>query len=198
MKNVAISGADAADVLLTALGEQLRLRGSTCQLVVVGGSALLALGLIDRPTKDVDVVAMRGADGLVAVTELPPDVAEAATIVARDFALPNDWINTEPAGLLDFGLPAGFLDRAQLRAYGPSLSVTYAARYDQIHLKLYAMVDQGSGKHERDLRALSPTPDELLVAARWTRTHDPSAGYREMLVKALAYLGVADADVGDN
>jgi len=54
------------------------------------------------------------------------------------------------------------------------------------------MVDQGAGKHEADLRALNPTRDELLAAARWTRTHDPSEGFREQLVAALAYLEVED------
>jgi hypothetical protein len=196
MNNVAISGADGADTLLSALEAQLRVRQSAHDLVVVGGSALLALGFVDRPTRDIDVVAMRDADGLVAMTHLPPDLADAAGKVARDFALPEDWLNTGPARLLDFGLPDGFLARGTTRRYGPALSVMYAARYDQIHFKLYAMVDQGVGKHERDLRALNPTPEELVAAARWTRTHDPSPGYRDMLLNALAYLGVSDADVG--
>ncbi|MEX2101098.1 MAG: hypothetical protein WEA54_01050, partial [Actinomycetota bacterium] len=61
--------------------------------------------------------------------------------------------------------------------------------------KLYAMVDQAGGRHEDDLRALTPTPDELLIAARWTRTHDPSPGFRGQLLLALERLGVDDADV---
>jgi hypothetical protein len=73
--------------------------------------------------------------------------------------------------------------------------VHLASRYDQIHFKLYAMVDQGAGKHEADLRDLQPTRDELLAAARWTRTHDPSQGFREQLLAALAYLGVDDVSV---
>ncbi|MGO9499580.1 MAG: hypothetical protein ACLQA5_23150 [Solirubrobacteraceae bacterium] len=32
-----------------------------------------------------------------------------------------------------------------------------ASRLDQIHLKRYALVDQGLGKHEGDLRALKPS-----------------------------------------
>ena len=32
-----------------------------------------------------------------------------------------------------------------------------------------------------DLRELAPTPSELLEAARWTRTHDPSAAFRDQL-----------------
>lgn len=57
-------------------------------------------------------------------------------------------------------------------------------------------MDQGVGRHEQDLRALKPTAEELVRAARWTRTHDPSLGFREMLVRALRYLGVEDADLG--
>ncbi|MCZ7589171.1 MAG: hypothetical protein M5U27_10030 [Gaiella sp.] len=57
------------------------------------------------------------------------------------------------------------------------------------------MVDQGAGKHEADLRNLNPTREELLAAARWTRTHDPSEGFRGQLLAALAYLGVEDVSL---
>jgi hypothetical protein len=57
------------------------------------------------------------------------------------------------------------------------------------------MVDQGAGKHEADLRDLGPIREELLAAARWTRTHDPSEGFREQLLAALAYLGVEDVSL---
>jgi hypothetical protein len=80
--------------------------------------------------------------------------------------------------------------------FGDALTVHFASRYDQIHFKLYAFVDQGLGKHGQDLAALDPSREELLEAARWTRTHDPSPGFREMLERALAYLGVEDADLG--
>jgi hypothetical protein len=60
----------------------------------------------------------------------------------------------------------------------------------------YALVDQGPGKHEADLRGLEPSDEELIAAARWSRTHDPSEGYRGMLNEALAHLGVTDAELG--
>jgi hypothetical protein len=52
-------------------------------------------------------------------------------------------------------------------------------------------------KHLPDLRALDPSADELLTAAIWTRTHDPSEGFKGELVKVLAIVGVeaADADL---
>ncbi|MGH3273087.1 MAG: hypothetical protein ACRDNZ_02020 [Streptosporangiaceae bacterium] len=57
--------------------------------------------------------------------------------------------------------------------------------------------DQGGGRHEADLRALSPNHRELIAAARWSLTQDPSPGYRSVLVEALRILGVDDADLGN-
>lgn len=178
--------------LFSALGEQLAARGEHVELVVIGGSGLLALGLISRATRDVDVVALLSGRALANPRPLPSGLIEASDQVARDFGLPEDWLNAAPADLLDFGLPDGFVDRLERREYGKALTVHLASRFDQIHFKLYATVDQGPGKHEADLRALEPTRDELLAAARWTRTHDPSEGFREQLVAVLAYFGVED------
>lgn len=193
---VSIPTAEAAATLLDALGEQLERSSVSYEVVVVGGSALLALGLVTRPTKDVDLVALRDDSGLVPVSPLPAPLAAARDRVARDFQLPTDWLNDGPASLLAFGLPEGFMERARREDHGPALTVWYASRFDQIHLKLYAAVDQGPGRHEADLRALEPSAGELVSAARWSRGHDPSPGYRHVLGQALAALGVRDADLG--
>ena len=89
------------------------------------------------------------------------------------------------------------MSRVVTRAYGTALVVHFASRFDQIHFKLFAMVDQGGGRHEADLRALGPTAGELVAAPRWSITQDPSPGYRSVLVDALRVLGVDDADLGD-
>jgi hypothetical protein len=182
--------------LLAALSEQLDAAGQRYELVVVGGSGLIALGLINRPTQDVDVVALLDAGRARTADPFPHDLVAARDRVARDFGIPEAWLNPGPAGLVDLGLPDGFVDRVESRSFGPSLTVHFASRLDQIHLKLYALVDQGPGKHEQDLRALAPTAAELSAAARWARTHDPSEGFRQMLEEALRYLGVDDADLG--
>lgn len=191
-----ILDAGRTDELLAALSEQLAAAGERFELVIVGGSALLALGVITRPTRDVDVLALRVGDELIKAEPLPAALAAARERVSRDFGLPVGWLNAGPADLLDFGLPEGFLDRLETRRYGEALVVHYASRLDQIHFKLYALVDQGPGKHESDLRALEPTRDELIRAARWTRTHDHSPGFRDSLERALGYLGIEDADLG--
>jgi hypothetical protein len=181
------------DRLFAALGEQLAAQGASIELVVIGGSALLAIGLISRPTRDVDIVALLQAGQLHDPRPLPEPVIAARDRVARDFGLPTGWLNVGPASLLDFGLPDGFVERLEIRSYGPALRVHFASRFDQIHFKLYAMADGTAGKHEADLRDLNPSRDELIAAARWTQTHDPSEPFREELLKALAALGVDDA-----
>ena len=188
------AGANAA---LDALGELLAQSGERYELVVIGGSGLLALGLIDRSTRDVDVVAFRDEATLVDPKPLPAPLVEARDRVAQDLDLPEDWLNVAPSSLLDFGLPARFLERVERRDFGPGLTVWLASRFDQIHFKLYALADQAPGnKHDLDLRALDPTRDELIEAARWAITHDPSEGFHEELLRALSYLGVEDADLG--
>jgi hypothetical protein len=191
-----ISSRDTADRLLSALGEQLAAANERYELVVIGGSGLLALGLIERSTRDVDLLALRAGDELNSARPLPSVLEAARDRVARDYSLPMDWLAAGPTDLLRFGLPDGFIDRLERRDYGDNLSVFLASRYDQIHFKLYALVDQGPGKHEADLRALSPTEEELFAAAHWSRSHDSSEGYAQMLRDVLTHLGVDDVDLG--
>jgi hypothetical protein len=195
--NAEIQSADEADRLLSALEEQLSRAGQHYDLVVIGGSALLALGLVSRATQDVDVVALADSDGLYEAVPLPDPLVEARNRVARDFGLPVDWLNSQAGKgeMLRLGFPEGFFERLTSREYGSALTVRYASRLDQIHFKLHATVDRGGGKHFADLQALQPSRDELVAAAVWSRTHDPSEGYLSVLSEVLAYLGVRDADL---
>ena len=161
----------------------------------MGGSSLLLLGLISRPTRDLDIVALVEGGQYVPAANLPEPLVEAARDVGEVLGIGADWLNTGPASLLDFGLPEGFAERAEVRSFG-ALTLHIASRTDQISLKLYAAVDQGPwSRHFDDLRALRPSPDELRVAAAWARTHDPSLPFRDELRSALRQLGVSDADV---
>lgn len=45
-----------------------------------------------------------------------------------------------------------------------------------------------------DLVELRPDRDDLLDAARWATSHDPSRGFRSLLAETLCALGVEDAD----
>jgi hypothetical protein len=161
---------------------------------VIGGSSLLLLGYIDRPTADVDVVGLAAPSGYVKAAELPRFLADAAVEVGRALGVGDQWLNAGPAGLIDFGLPEGTADRVTVRHYGP-LEVHLPAREDLICFKLYALVDQGPrSKHMDDLRALGPSRAELVRAARWTRTHDPSEGFLTEPRRALAVFEVEVSD----
>jgi hypothetical protein len=183
--------------VLSALGEQLAYRGSEVHLVVIGGSALLAAGLGDRPTQDVDVVAVVTNGQLVSAAPFPPALEAAAVRVANDFGLKSSWLNHGPTSLLHFGLPDGFEDRMSTVDYGPGLRVSFASRLDQVHLKLYAFADRGEPRDEADLRRLEPTADELTAAAKWARTHNAPGPFDDALADALDALGVTDVGRDD-
>ena len=178
---------------LRVLGEVLTDRGLDHELVLIGGGSLLLLDHLERPTEDLDVVARVEGGAYVSAEPLPPQLKEAAAEVGELFALPPGWLNAGPASLLDLGLPEGFETRVSTRSYG-SLTVHIAGRADQIAFKLYAATDQGPrSKHFADLKGLSPTSEELLWAARWARTHDPSEAFHDQLIQALEALGIHDA-----
>lgn len=180
---------------LAALGDLLSARALRYEVVVIGGGNLILRGLVSRPTtKDLDLLGEWTPDGVRPMRPLPEPFREAIQDVARTYGLMADWINLGPDSLLDLGLPSGFAERLERLDLG-GLVVWFAGRFDMVCFKLYAAVDQlGRGRHYQDLRELGPTPDELLVASRWSITHDPSPGFRTGLVSLLVDLGVEDAD----
>jgi hypothetical protein len=188
---------ETIDLLLGALADQLQALGSHVEIVVIGGSALTALGLVRRATRDVDLLAIAENGELRVAEPLSQALLAARAAVAADFGLAENWLNAGPTDLLKWGLPEAFMSRVVTRSYGTALVVHFAGRFGQIHFKLFAMVDQGGGRHEADLRALKPTQGELTAAARWSTTQDPSPGYRLVLADALRVLGIDDADLGD-
>jgi hypothetical protein len=187
---------DDLERAFAAVGEILAARGLRFDVVLVGGANLLLRGVIDRPTKDGDLVGQRLDSGHVAaMRELPLDLRSAAVDVALAYGLAPDWLNIGPESLLELGLPPGFASRLTLRAFG-GLGVWSAGPYDMVCFKLYAAADHWPtrDRHLADLQALGPTPEDLVSAARWARTHDPSPAFRFLLASVLASLGVEDAD----
>jgi hypothetical protein len=185
---------DHLDSALTALGEQLGAAGEAVHLVVVGGSGLLAIGIVSRPTRDVDVVAIERDGRLDTAEPMPEAVVAASALVARDLGLQPGWLNAGPTSLMDGagGLPEGFADRLIARNYGSALRVSFASRVDQVFLKLYAYASRWEPRDIADLRQLDPTEDELRAAARWVRRHTMPGPFDDELARALGDLGVRD------
>ena len=182
---------------LQALSSALALAKAERETVVIyGGAALLSLGFISRRTKDVDVLAgVHPVDGLVDPRPFSPALKNAVEDVAKALGLPSNWFNAGPADQVMAGLPEGFLSRLQRREYGSHLIVFLPDRYDLIHLKLFAGVDQGPGRHWSDLKALNPTSEELLAAARWVLGQDAGEVFPSVVRDALIiheYADIAD------
>ena len=184
--------------ILSALGEQLdQITKEPFELLVCGGSALNISGLVQRATKDVDVLAHvkrdeKGKIQLIKADPLNPELITAAQKVARDFNLSDNWFNPGPSPAVDLGLPDGIMERVITRRFGQRLTIHFLGRYDQIHFKLYAAVDQGAGKHFDDLLALKPTSEEIEKAARWSMTHDVSGGFKGSLKILLNHMRFND------
>lgn len=114
---------ETIDSLLSALADQLEAFGSHVEIVVIGGSALTALGLVRRATRDVDVLAIAENGELRLAEPLPRALLAARAAVAADFGLAEDWLNAGPADLLKWGLPEAFMTRVVTRSYGTAEGV---------------------------------------------------------------------------
>lgn len=177
---------------LTLLNEQLILGDSPrTEIVVCGGSALIALSLVPRTTQDVDIVALMKNGVLADPEPLPDYLVKAASQVGRIMNLSADWLNNGPASQFRLGLPDGFAQRLHPVNIGARLTVYYIDRIDQIFFKTFASADRG-GYHIADLRRLNPSEDELVAAARWCRTQDVSPEFREILKTMFTQLGWPD------
>ncbi len=186
---------------LRLLDGRLKLnRSEHYSLVICGGAALNAMHLIQRTTKDVDIVALMDSNNhLVDPAPLPEELLVAAKEVADTLNLPQDWLNNGPSsgegGLFRFGLPDGFKDRLVRNYQGEKLTVYFISRLDQIHFKLYAAIDQLGSYHASDLKQLSPSDEEFLQAIRWATTHDPSEGFKvaiKLFLREFGYVQLAD------
>jgi len=180
---------------LDATGALLARRGQAAAIVVVGGTALNLLGIIERATRDVDVIAQATTRPGSEPSDIrPPDplpaaLSEAISTVSRDLGLPPDWLNTTVGGQWETGLPPGFAGRITWRRFG-GLWVGLPGRIDFVYLKPYAAADDTSPKsrHFTDLLALRPTTEELSGARAWIEDQDPSPAMTEVVERVIAHV----------
>lgn len=182
-------------ITLNALGEHIAaISSESVDIVICGGSALQLLNLVDRTTRDIDVLAILRSDEnnspILATAEPFPDILlDAARNVAEDLNLPNNWINPGPTGLLSEGLPEGCMERLHPISFGEKLTIHVIDRLDQVCFKMYATVNGGDLRHLTDLKALNPTEDELVFAAKWTITQDAADFFPDIVKDFLNKVG---------
>ncbi len=138
--------------------------GLSFEGVVIGGSALALLGVIQRPTRDFDIL----------VPELTPEIAAAAREFARTqrkggVDLMDEWLNNGPTQLGDV-LPPGWRERVQRIFEGRRLVLSTLGRPDLLKSKLFALCDRGTDLP--DCIALAPTAEDLAECLPWLVSQD--------------------------
>jgi hypothetical protein len=168
-------------------------------LVVCGGSALNVLHIASRTTRDVDVLATveETPEGVVLRHDrpLPKDFREVVAEVGRDLGLEEDWLNMGPKDVFEvYGAPTGLTERWERREYGPSLTVFFVSRLDQVHLKLLAAADpKAEPRHLEDLLIrIKPTEEEVQAAVAWLLNRKTSPRFRCHVRRAVEALGYDD------
>lgn len=164
-------------------------------LVVGGGSALLMQRLSNRPTKDVDVMALREWEGnVISAYPLPTAVKDAAAKVARELRLNSDWLNGA-ASLHGFDLsllPSSFWQEIDTREYGLNLKISFIGRPGLILLKLSAALGRDQRRDIEDLLTLKPNRAETEQSLRWVLRHIHGTTTHPKLHPLLQELGHAD------
>lgn len=165
-------------------------------LLVCGGSALNVLKIASRTTRDIDVLATveETAAGIKLRHDrpLPKGFREVVAEVGRDLGLEEDWLNMGPKDVLAvYGAPPGMMERWERWEYGPSLTVYFVSRLDQVHLKLLAAADpQADPRHLEDLLIrIKPTAEELRAAVAWLIDRKTAPGFRGQVRRAVEALG---------
>lgn len=134
------------------------------EAVLIGGAALALQGIINRETRDCDI--------------LEPELPETLLEAAKDFAshqlstgvvLRADWLNNGPAQLTQI-LPEGWRTRLQIAFQGDAITLWSPGRADFLLTKLFALCDRGLDLS--DCLALEPRQEELVIAASWIVQQD--------------------------
>ena len=194
MKDAGSFDRAALERLFERLGLLLDAERREAAIVVVGGAALSLLGVVERRTVDIDVIATgRVAGGkppreLIVPAVLPPEIAESVARLARDLGLPPGWMNATVTTGGTMALPSGFAERVIWRRYG-GLWLGIAGRPDLIALKLHAAVDTDvRSRHFSDLLALRPTRGDLQTAGEWVRGQDAGPEFNRLVTEVIDHV----------
>lgn len=168
-------------------------------LIVCGGTALNALNIASRTTKDVDVLVMvRETDNSLELQlghVLPGPFVESIAAVGRDLGQDVDWLNMGPKNVLEeYGVPEGMMSRLEKRDYGPCLTVYFIHRKEQVCFKMLAAADPNAEpRHMEDLKdRIEPTAEEVQAAVNWLLDRKTEWLFRDRLRYAVMELGYND------
>ncbi len=148
--------------------------------IVIGGAALILLGIIQRDTMDVDILD----------PALPEDLRDAAVRFAKRYRgaplpLKEDWLNNGPMSLRK-DLPEGWRERTAPLFDGKNLRLRTLGRSDLLRAKLFAYCDRQ--EDFLDCVAMAPTKKELQELLPWLQERDANELWPEHVRRSLKAL----------
>jgi len=162
--------------ILERFDEFLLQRKLMFETTVVGGAALVMMGVVNRATKDVDCLT----------PVIPLQITNAIKEFAKNEKLEEDWFNSGPASLAK-DLPAGWQGRRVPLFRGKALVLITLGRLDLLRAKIFALLDRQQDLN--DCLAMKPRPDELRTCYPWLRERDLNEMWPEHVRTTLLMLG---------
>lgn len=140
--------------VIPAFDEFLAVRGLRFAGVIIGGSALVLLGVVQRTTEDCDVLD----------PGIPSSVREAAEAFADERGIDRDWFNCKAHDFVTIEgcVPGGWRERLRTVFRGKALQLQTLGAHDLLCTKLVALIDRGTDFD--DCVALQPTANDLVAA----------------------------------
>ncbi|HLE01566.1 MAG TPA: DUF6036 family nucleotidyltransferase [Bdellovibrionota bacterium] len=166
---------------LSLLDQELAKKKVQAELTICGGAALILMGVVSRGTSDVDVVAKK----------IPDAVLAAAKVVAKKLKCREDWLNNRVNPIIE-RLPVNWEDHLVTLFTGKAVTVKSISRQDLICAKLHAAVDR-KGLDFSDVIDLKPTAAEIEVARQYCLKQAQTETYE---VWVNGYVNLLKKDLG--
>jgi len=166
--------------ILEAFDQYLVKRNLHFSATIIGGAALIVLGIIDRTTHDVDCLDPK----------IPDEIKKASVDFAKsysvdNFSLTDNWFNNGPASL-KIDLSDGWETRLVPLFEGQNLKLQTLGRLDLLKTKLFGYCDRQQDL--QDCLALKPTLEELKDCFPWLRDRDANPMWPEHVKVSLETL----------
>lgn len=165
--------------ILKSFDKFLTQKGLKFEGIVIGGAALILIHVINRATRDVDILS----------PHIPDEIKKASSEFAireSGFSLnPDEWFNNGPYSLKR-DLPEGWELRTEKILKGKSLTLYTLGRMDILRSKLYAACDREIDFD--DCLALAPSNKELDICYEWVLKGDANPLWPKRVTEVFGRL----------
>jgi hypothetical protein len=164
--------------VLRAFDQYLHQKHLSFEATIIGGAALIVLGIVDRQTKDVDCLDPK----------IPQNIKAASVEFSKlypELKLQEDWLNNGPDSLKS-DLPKDWSMRVQEVFKGKALKITALGRSDFLKTKLFAYCDRQIDLS--DCIAMRPSHAELAESLAWVLDRDVNELWPDHVLKSFKIL----------